>query len=481
MKNVIKSLINRTDSSYVEILEDLVSTCKHITDKELEYFDFILKSFNDLDQTPTETVLIQTFPELEITLANAKTLSVDDLAYHVKSLINSRKAKMASLSIMDLASKIEKEGLSDNDIESLKEYIPDTVENINENAYDFSFFKKKYIEDKNKPTGLLTGVEQVDEIVGGLTIGTVNTIAAFTSQFKSCWGSNIAYNNTYNLGYNIAVLSLEVPREDYLYNMLGRHSCDSKFNKFPFIPHDKIRRRQLTEEEETYLLDEVLKDYNENAKGKLFILDETDFKNMSYSEIRETLYKVDDICFEKTGTGLDFIVVDHAHLLKFTDNATSKGKSEAGIVNDYISFFRRMTVKFRKTGELDEKGNHVYRQIGTLLLAQTNRQGFDNAVKKRGQYSLLAIAEFNEIERASYRIFTIWTDDILKEAKEAMVCILKNRSGRTQYEPMTVFADGEAYMFGDSDSAGDMTTLQISDSLDVDDFSDLLGGDLGIF
>lgn len=876
MKNIIKSILDTTDISYIEVIEDLLSTCTNITDKEMEYLEFIIKSYNDLGQTPTETIIIQNFPELEVTLTNSKKFELNDLLYYVKDLINKRKAKMASLSVMDIASKIEKSGLSEGDIENLREFIPDTVDIINQNAYDFTYFKPKYKADKDKPTGLLTGVEQVDELIGGLTVGTMNTILAYTSQFKcvnqheriptdrgmlkirniynlvkkgstikvlseegyrdvthvhyeglkdsiivsingrdvetspvhrfrvyrcgelqwveardliegdlvalkydecfgyesidenlayllgaltahgglsanpdnydyhykvnlpvdniyntplddifnnlfssytkkdrgnhslyrasinklkcdykryfspfinsntsnkkipsyvfefdkdslkhylkgifdltacnssnkyisvssnsyhmlndltkvlamfkikssiyrvnrksfrlqilpddcniylnqigfsnqfkisnkssyvyktnlipcqlgihnymksnnivnskisraianpsrvcvsykklikyvnnvpwmldipfikeifsnnlsfgsitklsrgksimydltvdgsptyilsgcvthnTTWGANILYNNVYNLGYNCAVISLEVPREDYLYNVLGRHSSDSKFSKYPFISHEKIRRHTMSSDEEDYLLNEVLDDFTNNSKGQLFILDETDFKNMSYTEIRETLYKVDDICFEKTGSGLDCILIDHAHLLKFTDNANSRGKSEAGLVNDYISFFRRLTLKFRKTDMLDANGHPVYRQLCSILLAQSNRTGFENACKKKGQYSMLAIAEFNEIERASYRIFSIWTDDILKEAKEALVCVLKNRSGSTQYTPMTVFADGEAYVFGDSDSNGDSTSLEISDNLDVGDFDDLLGGDFGL-
>lgn len=887
MKNILKSVLDTTDNERIEALEELISSCPHLTDIELSYIDFIMKSYTDIGQTPTLNIMLSNFPELENSLPDAKYLEINDLLYSIKSLINQRKTKIASLNIMDLASKISNRGITENDIEALREFIPDEVTSVNEKAYDFRYFKDKYIKDKDKPTGLITNIAQVDELIGGCNAGTVTTILAYTSQFKcvsqdeyinttngmlkikdiyrdfkqgkrvqvlseegfrdithvhfegvkdsiivnvngrnietspihrfrvyrhgelvwvmakdlvkgdkvalkyeeafgtnegnvdlyyllgclvgdggasspkgdnydyqseicigvpesklslgldsifnnlfktysvtflkaskkrqdswryraslnqlrdssmkknfvfllnknsdtksipkelftmnkdcvraflqgyfdtdgsnselrgnyitlssnsynalldvsrllsmfciqariirvsdKAWrlqllpkdskkfldeigfrnilkqgrdeyitktdmipcqegiynylisngykightlqgianpkrlcvnrdklirvmneyeflkdipllkeifdndlsfgdvmsiskgksrmfdltveGSptyivngcvthnttlacNMAYHNSYNLGYNIAVISLEMPREDYLYNILGRHSVDAKFTKYPFVPHGKIRHHDLSDEEEEYLLNDVLNDLVDNSKGMLFVLDETDFRNMSYTEIRETLYRIDDICMEKTGTSLDAIVIDHAHLLKFTDNANSRNKSEAAIVNDYISFFRRLTQKFRKTDELDENGNPVYKMLSTILLAQSNRTGFENACKKKGEYSLLAIAEFNEIERASYRVLSIWTDDVLKASKEAMMCVLKNRGGSTQYVPMSVYADGESYVFGDIDNGGvGGEAFEIGETLDIDDFSDLLGGDMGL-
>ena len=481
MKNILKSVLDTTDNERIEALEELISNCPHLTDIELSYIDFIMKSYTDIGQTPTLNIMLSNFPELENSLPDAKYLEINDLLYSIKSLINQRKTKIASLNIMDLASKISNRGITENDIEALREFIPDEVTSVNEKAYDFRYFKDKYIKDKDKPTGLITNIAQVDELIGGCNAGTVTTILAYTSQFKSTLACNMAYHNSYNLGYNIAVISLEMPREDYLYNILGRHSVDAKFTKYPFVPHGKIRHHDLSDEEEEYLLNDVLNDLVDNSKGMLFVLDETDFRNMSYTEIRETLYRIDDICMEKTGTSLDAIVIDHAHLLKFTDNANSRNKSEAAIVNDYISFFRRLTQKFRKTDELDENGNPVYKMLSTILLAQSNRTGFENACKKKGEYSLLAIAEFNEIERASYRVLSIWTDDVLKASKEAMMCVLKNRGGSTQYVPMSVYADGESYVFGDIDNGGvGGEAFEIGETLDIDDFSDLLGDDMGL-
>ena len=143
------------------------------------------------------------------------------------------------------------------------------------------------------------------------------------------------------------------------------------------------------------------------------------------------------------------------------------------IINDYVSFFRRLTVKFRKLPKENPEDPQEYSQLATILLAQTNRKGYEQACKKRGAYSLLALAEANEIERSAYRVMSVWADDLLKESKEAMVCLLKNRSGQTQYTPTPVFVDGEAYVFGDSTLNPNSDTIDVnSDSFDLESLFD---------
>ena len=94
---------------------------------------------------------------------------------------------------------------------------------------------------------------------------------------------------------------------------------------------------------------------------------------------------------------------------------------------------------------------------------------------------MTAIAEANEIERASYRAIALWTNDELKLAKEVMVSILKNRGGATLFDPISVYADGEAYVIGDFDNiASQDTGVDLGSTLSIDDFSDLLGDDLGL-
>ena len=68
------------------------------------------------------------------------------------------------------------------------------------------------------------------------------------------------------------------------------------------------------------------------------------------------------------------------------------------------------------------------------------------------------------------RIMFIWTSENLKESKEAMVSLCKNRSGQCMYEPQSVYADGEAYVFGDeAEGFDDMMTMDGFDTMFTDD------------
>jgi hypothetical protein len=114
-----------------------------------------------------------------------------------------------------------------------------------------------------------------------------------------------------------------------------------------------------------------------------------------------------------------------------------------------------LSQNFRK--EINSNGEETVRQLTMILLAQLNRGGWQKASRNNGVYQLDALADANELERGSARIFTTYTTEDMKARKSAQVQILKNRTGQTLYEPVTVYADGEAYVFMDEDSSAGST------------------------
>lgn len=472
MKNILNSIFDSSMQDHLILLEDVLTI--QLSELEAQYIDYLIKSFDGVGRFPTKIIFLSKFPECEQMLSKAQYYNGKDLKFYVDEFIEKRRAKQISSEIMDIASKVIDEGLDEEDILKLQSKIKDKNKQVEEDNYSLTSFNELYQRNKIKKVGLSTGVNYVDDIIGGLDKGTVNTIMAYTSQGKSMLATNIAYKNSYEKDYNICIISLEVSKEEIKYNLLTRHSNLSKFDKYPFISKDKIKFATLDEKEEDYLMNVIIKDYEENKQGLLIILDEDDFANFSYSEIRKKLYHVDDICKEKTGHGLDALIVDHIGLMKFTDNSNSNNKSEYSIINDYTSFFRRLTLSFRKYDD------GSCSQLTTILLAQANRKGFEDATKKKGNYSLTAIAEANEIERSSYRIFSIWTNDELKFAKECIMCILKNRGGQTVQDGFSVTFDGERYLVGDlnesNNSSSLMDFMKSNDSSSMD-FDNLFNDD----
>lgn len=264
---------------------------------------------------------------------------------------------------------------------------------------------------------------------------------------------NVAHLNAYELGYNVCYLSLETPKEDINWNLLSCHSYDSKFSKYNFVGHDKMRRGTMTSEEEDFIFNEVEPDLKNDyiddegytrKRGKVVILDESDFKTFSFGEISAAIEKVDD----KLGGKLDCVIVDYIQLCKFSGQGVTYDANSQ--INSYVTFFRRLAQNFKK--EIKEDGTEDVRQLTMILLAQINRSSWQKASRNDGRYDITCLADANELERGSARVFTTYTSEDLKARKSAQVQILKNRAGQTMYDPVTVYADGESYVFMSEDN-----------------------------
>lgn len=109
-------------------------------------------------------------------------------------------------------------------------------------------------------------------------------------------------------------------------------------------------------------------------------------------------------------------IIDHAQLLKFDTSMKGIG-NETNIVNTYVSFFRQNVLNWIKTG----------RQVTGLILSQSSREGWKEAVRQEGRYRLTALADANELERASSLVLSIFSSESLKQINSAKVQILKNR------------------------------------------------------
>lgn len=468
MKNIIRSCFDKTDQAYIDYLEQFIIEASNydkvfkvknlLKDAERKYFDYIISTYNSSGNTPSMYLFEGNFPETKGSFANAVEIPIQDLRTYIYNLIDMRINSYIHDKINQLNQKVMSSGItveiSDefNNLQALSNRNKAKEIDIKIDA------KREYDLKKLRPSGLKTGIKEIDDRIGGMNQGTVTTIAGFTGQYKTTFALNIARLNAYEFGYNIAYLSLETPKQDMYWNLLSRHSYETKFPKFNFIGHDRIRQCKLTQEEEDFLFNEVEKDLNGTFtddygntydRGKVVILDESDFSTFSFGEVTAVLEKVDD----ELGGKLDAVIVDYVQLCKFSDSGVSYDANSQ--INSYVTFFRRLSQNFRK--EVDPNGNESTRQLTMILLAQLNRTGWQKACRNNGVYALDALADANELERGSARIFTTFTTEDMKARKSAQVQILKNRTGQTLYEPVTVYADGEAYVFMDEDSSAGST------------------------
>lgn len=330
----------------------------------------------------------------------------------------------------------------------------DKIKKVCENYDEFrhsEYFNE--ILDAELTWNTVTDIEQSECYMYDLTVeGSPTYCLNGYVTHNTTMSLNIAHLNAYELGYNICYLSLETPKEDINWNLLSCHSYSTKFQRYNFVSHAKMRWGTMTADEEDFIFNEVEPDLkndyiddegNTRKRGKVIILDESDFKTFSFGEISSVIEKVDD----KLGGKLDCVIVDYIQLCKFSGQGVTYDANSQ--INSYVTFFRRLAQNFKK--EIKEDGTEEVRQLTMILLAQINRSSWQKASRNDGRYDITCLADANELERGSARVFTTYTSEDLKARKSAQVQILKNRAGQTMYDPVTVYADGEAYVFMSED------------------------------
>ena len=432
IETILVSLTPENANGYIDELRKGYA----LNEVEQGIVDKFLNILNRINEKPSLETLRREFPELDFT--NAQQIDETGMNDFIKLFVTKRKDKYYSQRLADLSMKIRNEGMTEEIVGVLEGMTKsDTVKS--EYKEVFEDLQKVYANEE-VTKGIPTGVNIIDKITGGLQKGAVTTLLGFTGSMKTTWALNIAYN-AMKEGKNVCYLSLEVSKLHIAYNLLSRTSFEPDL-RIP-IEHRDIKQHKLDKDKEKFLFDKVLPYFNE-LPGKIYVLDETDMEGYSLFSLENKMSDIDKIAKEQTGHGIDLLVVDHAQLLKFSKDMASAGL-ETSIINQYVSFFRQQCMNFIK-----EK-----RSISVLILSQANRGGWEWAVRHDGAYQLTALADANELERASSMIMSVFSSDALKQIRKVKVQLLKCRDGQTMEEATDVFADPAYYAFGDIvDGAG---------------------------
>lgn len=425
-------------------------------ESEKDFIARYLTLFNKLESVPSRDLLIQQFPGygFEAVIPYQDTVLMDN----VQLFLNDKKNKSLAMNLMSISGDIRNNGITDK----VKNYLLDVLndnssEDIKETPDILDIIEDKYLEEKAQG-GILTGVEEIDNNISGLSPGTITTIMGYTGSYKTLYAVNISYAAV-TQGKNVCYLSLEVPKEHLVYNLISRHSNNTKFNKT--IGHFDIKKKKLKEEDREYAFKTILQDFL-SLPGKIKLLDESDIPTYTRAGLDQLFRGVNDKFIEETGRGVELLVIDHAQLLKFNESGFNT-KDPYQIVNFYVSFFRQQTLNFLGTGE----------KIATIVLSQASREGYKAASKHQGKYDLTALAEANELERASQNVIALYTDESLKNSKQAKIQLLKARDGSTMAEPETIFADPEFYIIGNTEVVNPISieTFDTEDLFDVKNFN----------
>jgi len=338
------------------------------------------------------------------------------------------------------------QNLSREDILTRLSKVLESVSTVNEQKkFDYA---EAYLKRKDEPAGMLTFVKNLDDEMRGVAFGTMYTVGGFAGQGKTSFAISSSYGNSTKCGLNGVFLSFEMPKALLISYYLSRHSKHEKFQKlFRPVPKEKLIFANMNADEEKHILGPVHEDlFNNSEYGKIEFLDISDFSNTSFSGIMSRLMRVN--------FPIHYMVIDYAQKFKFI---APPGMDEPA--NRYVSFFNNMCMDFNG------------RSFSLMMLSQTNRTWYELARQPgrggtEGLYPLTALAEINSLERDSTYVSFVYLNDSLKQRKEMMVNLPKNRYVNSFDKPVTIPFDPEFCVVGDErQGVGDAGSIDYSQLL----------------
>ena len=244
---------------------NILSSLKEIDIDEKTNINKFIYLLKNTDEDESYKLNIETlkreFPDLYFD--NYEVIPEEALNDYINMYINNRKNLYNSKKLFNLANLVRTNGITEDILNQLN-----SVSKSDSVSIKYQDISKNIIEIyKNKvvDSGISSSVNEIDKDTGGLQPGTITTILGFTGAFKTTWAINIAYNSAKN-NKNTLYLSLEVTKENIYYDLLSRHSADSKFNTH--IEANSLKHKKLTDEQLSFLENKVYPDFN-SLNGKI--------------------------------------------------------------------------------------------------------------------------------------------------------------------------------------------------------------------
>jgi len=217
-----------------------------------------------------------------------------------------------------------------------------------------------------------------------------------------------AYSQVTRYKSNVLYCSFEMPYAQIRRLFFVMHSANTKWKALGHKPLDyrKVRDGELTSDEEAFL-QKVIEDFTNNHDYCHLDIWCPDH-DVNMDEVRLRAQQT----HQQMEVGL--IVLDHGGLMEA--RKAKKSKDYVIELNSVLRDAKKLALQF------DHGAG-----IPVLMLFQTNRQGFDEAVKNAGRYKLSGLAYSNEAERSADVVTTTFLDDDHRLNGTTLVDCLKNR------------------------------------------------------
>ena len=259
----------------------------------------------------------------------------------------------------------------------------------------------------SKAWGVLSGFEPIDTICHGIKPGEIWVHAAYTGGLKSTLAQNVAWTTMTKYRKNVVYVSLEATIEQFRRTIHVLHSTRPEAPG-PVLDYRQVRDGELPAEKKQGLR-EVLDDFKTNP-------DYAWFKAITVTEplgvpaLRRELEKI----HREMEIGL--VVIDYSELLE----PPRRDQNHGVAMNSIYHALRELSLQF-------DRGNGLL-GLPLMVLHQTNRDGFERAVKAGGRYSsATALSWANEAERSASLVTWSFVDEGLSAVNKVRVGCLKNR------------------------------------------------------
>ena len=234
--------------------------------------------------------------------------------------------------------------------------------------------------------GQFSGIDQMDRALRGAKRGELWTHTAFTGGMKSTLALNWLYNQAVYYKHSNILYSLEMPYPQVRRILYAMHSFHEKFDDVRknlgvkrCVPYQKIRDGEMSPAEREFLVQYVVKDFNDpaNQYGSIHIEvadpDKSDFTVIDLRNKAELLRAKDP--------AISMIVVDHAGLMA----PRNRQPSTTERLNEVVRDLKRLSMSFDRGAG-----------IAVLNLFQISREGYKAAEKGGGSYNLTHLSYANE-------------------------------------------------------------------------------------
>jgi hypothetical protein len=286
-------------------------------------------------------------------------------------------------------------------------------------------FWEEYKKTKDATVELCpqTGLQVIDDALGGFKKKELYIVAGFTGHMKSKTAMNWVYNQAVFGGTSTVYFSLEMHYSQCRRTIYCFHSMHPKFRSKrialgiqkhpnPDVGLDPIRMREATlNADEELFLKEVIEDLQSNmlngTYGSIYFEvadpDQLDFTVEDMRSKAETLAQKHPV---------KLVVVDHALLM----SARNWVNSTTERLNEVIRDLKKVAMGFNRG-----------QGIPILCLFQINREGFKAAEKNNGSYNLTHLSYANEAERSADVVIASWFGDDMRDKGVIKYQCLKSR------------------------------------------------------